>query len=320
MKALRRALLVSASLAGLVSLAGCSSTSHPTTPATLGVAASSSALEAVVDQPGPVTVRTFVAAEWEVPRSGLINLDHPVAKAANLKDGPEPIKLFVHAVRHPTKGLFIVDTGVEHAFVSAPGHALVNGMFASLAHADKLEVHIDTAAVLAELGEPVQGVLLTHLHMDHVLGTRDVPASVPLYVGAGDAADRSFMNALERGIYDEALAGKAPLREVHFSADPGGEFDGVIDVFGDGTFWALSVPGHTPGSIAFVARTPDGPVLLTGDACHTSWGWEHGVEPGTFSDDRAKSADSLGRLKRFAAAHPRMQFRLGHQELAPAER
>jgi glyoxylase-like metal-dependent hydrolase (beta-lactamase superfamily II) len=128
------------------------------------------------------------------------------------------------------------------------------------------------------------------------------------------------MNLLERGVYDDALAGKAPLREIHFSPDPGGEFDGVIDVFGDGTFWALSVPGHTPGSIAYVARTPDGPVLLTGDACHTAWGWEHGVEPGTFSDDRPKSAESLQRLERFAAAHPKMQVRLGHQELAKAER
>jgi glyoxylase-like metal-dependent hydrolase (beta-lactamase superfamily II) len=306
-------------MAGLAALAGCSSTSHPATPANLGVAASSPALEAVVDQPGPVTVKTFVSAEWEVPRSGLINLDHPTAKAAGLKDGPEPIKLFVHAVRHPTRGLFIVDTGVERAFVSDPGHALVHGMFGSLAHVEKLKVDADTAAILAQLGEPVQGVLLTHLHMDHVLGTRDVPAAVPIYVGASDAEDRSFMNLLERGIYDDAFAGKAPLREVHFSADAGGEFDGVIDVFGDGTFWALSVPGHTPGSIAYVARTPEGPVLLTGDACHTSWGWEHGVEPGTFSDDRAKSADSLGRLKHLAAAHPRMQVRLGHQELAKAE-
>jgi glyoxylase-like metal-dependent hydrolase (beta-lactamase superfamily II) len=317
MKTLRRPLVLAAALAALT---GCSSTSHPTTPSTPGVASSSAALEAVVDQPGPVTVQTFVSAEWEVPLSGLVNLDHPAAKAAGLKDGPEPIRLFVHAVRHPTKGLFLVDTGAEHAFVADRSHAVVHGLFASLAHAEKLKVDVDAAAILAQLGEPVQGVFLTHLHMDHVLGIRDVPASVPVYVGAGDAEERSFMNLLERGVYDDALAGKAPLREIHFSPDPGGEFDGVIDVFGDGTFWALSVPGHTPGSIAYVARTPDGPVLLTGDACHTAWGWEHGVEPGTFSDDRPKSAESLQRLERFAAAHPKMQVRLGHQELAKAER
>jgi hypothetical protein len=57
-------------------------------------------------------------------------------------------------------------------------------------------------------------------------------------------------------------------------------------------------------------------VLLTGDACHTAWGWEHGVEPGTFSDDQQESAVSLDRLRQLAAKHPTMQVRLGHQALA----
>ena len=158
------------------------------------------------------------------------------------------------------------------------------------------------------------------MHLDHVLGMRDVAAPVPIFVGAGDAEDRSFMNLFESGIYDTSLEGKGPLQEVHFDADPDGTFAGVRDVFGDGSFWAISVPGHTPGSIAFVARTPSGPVLLTGDACHSAWGWEHGVEPGTFSDDVAKGADSLARLQRFAARHPGMDVRLGHQALSARPR
>jgi hypothetical protein len=52
-------------------------------------------------------------------------------------------------------------------------------------------------------------------------------------------------------------------------------------------------------------------VLLTGDACHTAWGWE----PGSFSDDRPKSAASLSRLRHFVARHPGVEVRLGHQSL-----
>ena len=191
----------------------------------------------------------------------------------------------------------------------------MHGFFGSLAHLDKLKVHMDTRAIVEEAGEPVQGVLLTHLHMDHVMGMRDVPAAVPVYVGPGDASERSLMNLFQKGIYDDALAGKAALREMRFAPDPDGVFDGVLDVFGDGTLWAIWVPGHTPGSVAYLARTPNGPVLLTGDACHSAWGWTHGVEPGTFSDDRAKSADSLARLERFVARHPKTDVRLGHQYL-----
>jgi glyoxylase-like metal-dependent hydrolase (beta-lactamase superfamily II) len=309
--------LVVASLSSLL-LAGCAATSHPTTRSVLGTPRSTTSLEAVVDQPGPVTVETVISARWQVDRSGLVDLDDPRAKAAHLTDGPEPIDLFIHVIRHPQKGVFLVDSGVEHAFISDPSHALVHGMFGNIAHLERMVVERDMAALLAGEQAPVQAVLLTHLHLDHVLGLRDVPSSVPVFVGAGDPEDTSFMNLFQKGVYDAALEGKGPLREVRFAPDPDGTFAGVADVLGDGSLWAISVPGHTPGSMAFVARTPRGPVLLTGDACHTAWGWQHGVGPGTFSDDVGASAESLARLERFAARHPGMEVRLGHQELVAA--
>ena len=303
----------------LVSLAldGCAATSHPVTPASIGAPASASAFESLVDQPGPIEVDTVVSGRWQVDRSGLIDLTSPKAKAAGLVDGQEPIDLFVHVLRHPQKGTYLVDSGVERAFLADPGHALIHGWMGGMAHLDKLVVDHDAASIVAA-ASPVQGVLLTHLHLDHVLGLRDVPASAPVYVGAGDARDRSLMNLFECGMYDDALRGKGPLREIRFDAEPDGRFAGVIDVFGDGSLWAIWVPGHTPGSVAFLARTPTGPVLLTGDACHTAWGWEHGVGPGTFSDDVAKSADSLARLEALVARHPSIEVRLGHQELPVA--
>jgi glyoxylase-like metal-dependent hydrolase (beta-lactamase superfamily II) len=94
-------------------------------------------------------------------------------------------------------------------------------------------------------------------------------------------------------------------------------FDGVVDVFDDRTVWALHVPGHSPGSTAFLVRTTTGPVLLVGDASHTSWGWNHGVEPGTFSDDTRRSAQSLAKLRSFVARFPQIEVRLGHQPFEP---
>jgi glyoxylase-like metal-dependent hydrolase (beta-lactamase superfamily II) len=306
-------------LASLLSLAldGCAATSHPVAPASIGTPGAASGFEALIDQPGPVEVDTVVSARWQVDRSGLVDLHDPRAKAAGLVDGPEPIDLFIHVIRHPDKGSFLVDSGVERAFLADPDHALIHGWLGGMAHLDKLRVDRDMASVVAGTG-PVQGLFLTHLHLDHVLGLPDVPSSTPIYVGAGDAGDRSFMNLFESGVYDESLSGKGPLREIRFDADPDGRFAGLLDLFGDGSFWAIWVPGHTPGSIAFLARTPHGPVLLTGDACHTAWGWEHGVGPGTFSDDVAKSAESLSRLEALVTRHPRIEVRLGHQQLPVA--
>lgn len=290
---------------------GCAATSHPTTPATLGLASAPSSLEAVVDEPGPITVETVVGADWAVPLSGLLNLDHPLAKG--IKDRDEPIQVAFHAIHHPTRGTYLVDTGVERALWDAPDEAAIQGLARKLADFDKMKRRTDTHAWIARQQEPIRGVFLTHLHADHVSGMRDVPSGTPVFVGPGEATSRSLENLVVAPIVNRALEGKPALSVWRFQSDRDGLLDGVVDVFGDGSFWALHVPGHTPGSTAYLARTRHGAVLMTGDACHTRWGWDHGVEPGSFSSDKRRSAESLAHLRGLVARHPNIEVRVGHQ-------
>jgi len=287
---------------------GFTPTSHASVPADLGTPTSMAAMEAVLDEPGPITVETVVGADWAVTRAALIDLHDPKARAAHLTDGDEPIVIQFHALRHPTRGLWLVDTGVERALRDDPAHSAVGGSLASkVMHLEKMKVRTDTASWLATHEKPA-GVLLTHLHLDHVSGMRDVPAGTPVFVGPGEATTRQALNFFVRSVTDAALDGKGALHELQFQGD-------VLDLFGDQTVFALWVPGHTHGSVAFVARTPSGPVLLTGDACHTAWGWKNHVAPGTFSENRAQGAASLERLEELASRHPRMDVRPGHQSM-----
>jgi N-acyl homoserine lactone hydrolase len=315
---LRPAISVSLAIFAAILATGCAATSHPVTDATLGFPRSSRELEAWADVPGPVAVETVVGAEWEVPRSGLIDLDDPKAVAAGLTDDPEPVLVAFHAIRHPTRGLWIVDTGAERALRDAPDAAAVSGIVADVAGIEKMKILVDTRTWIEKQREPVQGVFLTHLHIDHISGLRDVPASARVLVGPGEAAERGLLEIFLQGVVDDAFEGKRPMEEWRFEHEPGGTFEGVIDVFGDRTVWALHVPGHTPGSTAFLARTPKGPVLMVGDACHTAWGWKNAVPPGTFSEDIPKSRESLANLQRFAERHPATEVKLGHQRLTPA--
>lgn len=310
-------LLVVAALAAAITI-GFRPSTHPTKPSSLGVVSDASKMEALIDVPGPLTAETIVGAQWQVDRSGLINLDHPKAKAAGLVDGLEPIQVNVHVVRHPTRGVFLIDSGIEKALRDDPEHAAIRGPVAKFMKIEKMVVEHDTASVVAAEGGKIAGVLLTHLHLDHVSGLQDVPKGTPIYAGPGETATRDFLHAFVQGSTDRALAGHEPIEELAFSADASETFDGVLDLFGDGSLFAIWVPGHTAGSVAYLARTTSGPVLFVGDACHTKWGWENEVEPGSFSHDRPRSAESLKKLEGLVKKHPRIDVRLGHQSLGGA--
>ena len=171
-------------------------TSQAVEASPLGTASDASALEAVIDQPGPITVETVVGADWSVPMSGLVNLKNAKAKAAGLTEHDEPIVVVFHAIHHPTRGLYLIDTGIERALQNDLPHAAVSrsAMVSKFMHIEKMKVRNDTATWLAEHHEVPAGVFLTHLHLDHVSGMRDVPNGTPVYVGPGEATDRSALN------------------------------------------------------------------------------------------------------------------------------
>jgi len=220
---------------GLCWTLGCTATSHSVVPSPLGQSHAMADLEAAIDVPGTLTVTTINSADWAVDLSGLLNLHHPKAKTAGLEDRIEPIAIYFHAVQHPVRGLFLVDTGIEHKLGTNPSDSAVSWLVRSAMHLERLKVRTDLGTYLAQQKQPVQGVFLTHLHLDHVSGLPDLREDVPVYVGRGDAEDRAFINLFARSTINAELDGKGPLREFIFERGTD-----VLDVFGDGQFWAMT--------------------------------------------------------------------------------
>lgn len=294
-------------------LCACTSSTHATQAAQLGLAISSTQMEAVLDQPGELELETINSADWRVDLSGLLNLEHPKAIAAGLRNKEEAIQIFAHVVHHPKFGYFLIDTGVSEKVVKHPADAGMSWLMRQGMHLEKMSLHRSTASIIQSLPQALSGVWLTHLHLDHIIGMSDIAANVPIYAGPRETEESYWLNAFVRSTTDRLLENKAPLLIWQFKPDASALFDGVIDIFGDGSAFALHVPGHTAGSIAYVLRTRQGTVLLTGDTSHTRWGWEHGVEPGDFTRHHPNNLASLDKLKALVARHPGMQVRLGHQ-------
>ncbi len=294
-------------------LQGCALSSHPLGRPAIGKPSSSAEMERLIDQPGPIQLETIDSADWSLPLSGPLNLKSPAAIQAGLKDRDEPIQIYTHVLKHPQCGYFLVDTGMSRKVMDDPGKEGINWLIQKVGNFDKLKVNKGTAEILQGMDGKLSGVFFTHLHFDHITGMPDIPDDVPLYIGASESTDASLKNMLTRGASDQLLQGKQPLQEWHFQPDPQNQFEGIMDVFEDGSVFAISVPGHTSGSVAFLVRTTRGPVLLTGDTSITRWGWDHTVEPGEFTADNERNLKNLKRLKELVARHPQIEVRLGHQ-------
>ena len=252
------------------------------------------------------------AADWEVNRSGLINLDDPKSQAAGLVDGKEPIQIYFYVVDHPSAGRFFIDSGIEDALLQDARNSKIPYLIYTLMNMESLNIHQSTKAWIQRNPRPIKGVFLTHMHIDHLMGFPDLPKDINIYVGPSENSSKTFQNIAVNKITTYFLDGHRPLQELQFQK-PRPDLVRAIDFFGDQSFIVFHLPGHTPGSLGFFIRGEDMDHLVVGDTSHTRWGWEHSVSPGSYTENRKQNQEKLDWLTAFAGRYPEVLVHLGHQ-------
>jgi N-acyl homoserine lactone hydrolase len=291
----------------IVAVAGCKASTIDTNRSNLGEPASTTELDESINRPGKLVFQKHLAANWSVPLSGLLNLEHPRSQAAGLEDRDEAIQIYVYSIVHPQFGTYLIDSGVASSFDDDDAENPVSWLVESAMNMAVLDVIESTDQLQQKLGE-IKGIFLTHIHLDHIMGLPDIE-NAAVYGGPGDAGLSTAKNMFTQGSTDSLLKNVSTLLEWEFDEQ------GIIDVFSDGSFYAIHSPGHTPGATAYLAMTTEGPQLMIGDATHTRWGWENSVEPGIFSEDIPLSQKSLHKLQVLAKSNSTIKVHPGHQAL-----
>jgi glyoxylase-like metal-dependent hydrolase (beta-lactamase superfamily II) len=172
--------------------------------------------------------------------------------------------------------------------------------------------------VLASLDAPVEQILVTHMHPDHVGGARDVAelTGAPVLQGREDFTQcleawgpqrdqgRFAQHWRRNGVPEEALGGvvesTAMMELVHYAPDPV-----LLDAGADVDGWRVEVfPGHADGHIVLIRDD----VLIAGDTILGRISPIVGLYPNSRPDPLADFLETLRRIEELA---PRIAY-AGH--------
>jgi glyoxylase-like metal-dependent hydrolase (beta-lactamase superfamily II) len=254
-----------------------------------------------------VNLEIWETGRVRVKREDILDFGDPKVPARFAKDQLF-VPVYAHLLRHDERGAFLIDAGLDRSF-SRITSGDMRGLFANRFYAVQRPGE-DVVSRLDIERIALRGIFFTHLHPDHVSGAANLPRDIPFIVGKGEKpTSYSFL------FYNDALHDVIGLDEIDFTDVPAMPPLGPsLDVFGDGSVWAIHTPGHTNGHLSFVVVTKTGPVLFTGDVSHTRWGFDNDVVPGGFNDgDPKDSRRSLDQLRAFAKAYPEVRVVYGHE-------
>lgn len=256
---------------------------------------------------GAIKIRTLKTGTINTRVSGIINLKGQLA--FQVEEGNAKLPVLAHLVNHEEYGEFLIDTGFDSSFLKnnwGNFKGLIKRFYFKKRYFQDIDEGIDTQ--LSKRKIKLKGVFLTHFH-EHASGVPGLPDEIPYVFGDGERENKFFPL-----VYSNFLKEKTNLLFINFTkAASMYPFEKVVDVFNDGSLWAISTPGHTKGHVSYLINSKDTPALIIGDISPTKKGFELGIECGDFSDNLEETRKSFLQIKKFSELYPQVKLIFGHE-------
>jgi len=252
----------------------------------------------------------------QVKRAQLVGQGHGLKRrVAPLIDNvwSDWLPTYAFAVEH-TDGVILVDTGSNAGLKTLPRwHP-----YFRLAVRFDIDREEEVGNQLAKIGiapRDVKKVVLTHMHIDHDAGLKDLPHSEVL-AAEGEIKIASGFAGQIRGYLPQRWPPGFDPKPLAFDAQPFGPFARSRRLTRDGAVVAIPTPGHTAHHLSVAVVDDAATMLIAGDAAYTEANLEDGLIDGVAVDE-AVTKLTLLRLRALAAERP-IVFLPTHDPQTPA--
>jgi N-acyl homoserine lactone hydrolase len=258
--------------------------------------------------PRNISCETLQTGNLVIHNRFMMNLANPEAR--NIKKEVLNVPVYCNLVRHSGEGYYLVDAGLDRTYQTDP-YGSIRGVLKRILWPLKSYQRKgqDIASLLAERKISLKGVFLSHMHADHISGVRDLQKDIRVFVDR-DESDYTLGPLFNHDVLD----GFKTLYTFDFGAAQEMAPLGLcIDVFGDGSFWAIRTCGHRKGHVSYLVNGTNGTFLLTGDACDLKIGFEKGIGPGFGSYNKKDAQQSLNRMIAFSRRYAQVTVIFSHE-------